>query len=376
MTANKIDRALGIIFGVSVITEGVAKGHGLRIDSKTLETVKEVASEFSSGVKVKLRHKQDGEHQDVILETAGTLKHFRIEGDKLRADFHLLKSLNKEISEKIFEMAETMPEHFGLSIAFSGVTEVKGEHKFARCEELQSIDLSDNPAANPGGLFSASCELCGKSCKGHSMDEVQGMYDAEDDEEKKKKFCSYAEQKHGRKLSEKSKHKSMSAPTNEELALSISTLTKTVEGLVTKLGTPQPVTTLSYTDKDGKVIQLSAEQISTALSTTSKLASDAQKATDIALRGSIIRQMDAEGRVPMNPATKKAYTLAELNTVPLETLQFAAVNSPVIPLEAKAIYRGTEGPKIDPALKGSDKVQAAWSEKYDSLDNMRARFNV
>ena len=47
----------------------------------------------------------------------------------------------------IYELAETIPDQFGFSIDFSGVTEVIGDEKFARCQELQSIDLSDAPAA-------------------------------------------------------------------------------------------------------------------------------------------------------------------------------------------------------------------------------------
>ncbi len=373
ISGGKIDRAAGVIAGVSVITVGPAKGHGMLIDSKTLETVLEVASEFSSGVKVKFRHKQNGEHQSVIDETGGVLKNFSIHSNKIRADFHLLKSLPADTKEKIFEMAEVMPDQFGFSIAFSGVSEEKDGKKFARCEELQSIDLSDNPAANPDGLFTMKdeeCELCGKGCKGgHSMDELQSMYDADgdDDGDKKKKMKQYAEKHHGKKLSEKSKTKSMSAPTNEELALSISELTKLVKTLSENR---HSATSLSIVGDDGKTVELSAKDIQATLNQSKTLADEAKKNSDLIARQGIIRQMDTEGRVPMNPATKKAYTLAELNALPIETLQFAAINSPVIPLEAKAVYHGESKPAIDPKLKGSERIQAAWSEKYSSLEQM------
>lgn len=336
IAGGKIDREKGIISGVSVIKEGVAKGHNLWIDSKSLASVLQVASEFSNGVKVKLKHRSDGVHPSVVDDVCGTLRHFSIDDKNVRADFHLFKSFAGR--EKIFEMAETIPDQFGFSIAFSGVAEEMGGKKFSRCQELQSIDLSDNPAANPDGLFS----------------------------EKHKDDCDCDDCK-------KSKTKSMSstAPTNEELALSIKTLTDLVTGLSTKISTPTPVTTLSYTDKDGKVVQLSAEQIQTALSTTNQLVADSKKTLDDTLKRSIITQMSSEGRVAINPSTKKAFTLVELNALPVESLQFAAVNSAVIPLEAKAVYRGGD-PKhktIDPALKGSDRIEAAY-EKYNNLDTL------
>jgi hypothetical protein len=98
-----------------------------------------------------------------------------IDGIQLRADLHLLKS--HEDFEKILEMAENMPGSFGLSISFSGecddvevpsddseeVEPNSGELptgpveivRAARCMEIYSADLVDQPAANPTGLFQA-----------------------------------------------------------------------------------------------------------------------------------------------------------------------------------------------------------------------------
>ena len=381
IAGGKIDRDKGIISGVSVITMGDAKGHGIKVDKKTLESVFKVASEFSNGVKVKLRHRQSDEHQSVVEASAGVLKNFSIDGNKVRADFHVFNSLKKETKEMIYELAETIPDQFGFSIDFSGVTEVIGDEKFARCQELQSIDLSDAPAANDGGLFSAMCELCkGHGCMGHTLEETQRMYDATADASSKQRALAYALKYHGKHLSDphdhspekhQQHHKSMSAPTNEELALSISKLAETVNTLTAKLESAPAA--LSYKDDKGNVVQLSAQNISTALSEAKKLADDASKANEETLRQTIIRQMSAEGRVPMNPDTKKGYTLAELNAMSIPTLQFAAVNSPVIPLAAQAVYRGDKAPKVDPAVKGSDRVLAAWSEKYSNLEQMLAQ---
>ncbi len=59
-------------------------------------------------------------------------------------------------SAKLLEMAETIPDTFGLSVAFSGPDEVIGGKTYNRCTELYNAALVDVPAANPTGLFSAS----------------------------------------------------------------------------------------------------------------------------------------------------------------------------------------------------------------------------
>lgn len=149
-TKEKIDKVSGVISGVSVITAGPAEGHDLIIDSKTLEQVKEMASQFGDGLKVRLNHPEGngGSIQSIV----GTLKNFRVDGKQVRADLHLMKS--DENYDKIFELAETQPENFGLSIVFSGKAETEDDVKLARCTEIYACDLVDTPAANPTGLFS------------------------------------------------------------------------------------------------------------------------------------------------------------------------------------------------------------------------------
>jgi len=135
------------ISGVSVITEGPALGHGVMIDAESLSTVKTCAETYGSGLKVKMNHRSGA---DAIV---GRLSSFRIEGQQLRADLQLLKSHPQ--TAVVLEMAETMPESFGLSISFSGALEgEEGETQFMRCLEIYSCDIVDSPAANPSGLFS------------------------------------------------------------------------------------------------------------------------------------------------------------------------------------------------------------------------------
>jgi hypothetical protein len=169
-TGSRVDREAGVLRGVSVITEGEAKGHGMIVDSVTLEQVKACAETYVDGLRVKM------DHATGIDAMVGVLRDFQIDGIQLRADLHLIKS--HEDFEKILEMAENMPGSFGLSISFSGESEdvevpsddteevepnsgelppsVGGSVEIvraARCMEIYSADLVDQPAANPSGLF-------------------------------------------------------------------------------------------------------------------------------------------------------------------------------------------------------------------------------
>ena len=155
-----IDAAAATIKNVSVITVGEARGHGMQIDEKTLLQVKAAAETYAGGLKVKT------DHYTGFNEIVGALKNFTIDGDQLRADLFLLK--NHDATARIIEMAELMPDTFGLSISFSGEHEEKGETVLARCSEIYSADLVDTPAANPTGLFSAKVDS-GKTV----MDETQ-----------------------------------------------------------------------------------------------------------------------------------------------------------------------------------------------------------
>lgn len=143
---SSVNADAGIITGVSVITVGPALGHGLMIDATTLQQVKSCAEQFTDGLRVKM------DHCTGIDAMVGVLRAFRITGDQLRADLHLIKS--HADFPKLLEMAQTIPGAFGLSIVFSGTPAEVGQTRFARCLEIYSCDIVDQPAANPSGLFS------------------------------------------------------------------------------------------------------------------------------------------------------------------------------------------------------------------------------
>ena len=145
-SAGVIDAQTGIIRGVSLITKGPALGHGVMIDSTTLEQVKKAAEQYAGGLKVKLDH--SGGAGDIV----GYIDTLRIEGEKLLGDLHLLESSVHRAY--ILEIAERIPDTFGLSIAFSGPSEKSADKltTLQRCSEIYSVDLVSEPAAN-AGLF-------------------------------------------------------------------------------------------------------------------------------------------------------------------------------------------------------------------------------
>lgn len=154
MSGANIDAASGVISGVAVITQGpLAAGdvRELNIDSTTLSQISKAAKTYAGGLKVKLDH--DGGAGDII----GSLQNFRIDGDVLRADLHLLT--NSPHRDYVLEIAEKLSDTFGLSVAFSGQSEKKGDQMFARCKEIYSCDLVTQPAANKNGLFSTQPEI-------------------------------------------------------------------------------------------------------------------------------------------------------------------------------------------------------------------------
>jgi hypothetical protein len=146
---GQVDAANAVIRGVSCITgELEAEGHSLYVDDTTLTQLHSLAKTMDQ-VPVTLNH--DGGIQDVN----GYLTDFRKEGNKIRADWHLLQA-HKE-TPIMLERAQRQPSTFGLSFAFKG--DPKGVlcngRKCARAEQLMSCDVVKRAAANPDGLFSA-----------------------------------------------------------------------------------------------------------------------------------------------------------------------------------------------------------------------------
>jgi len=142
-----IDKENCIIRGVSLITgDCIAEGHDLHVDGQTLTQLHALAASRGK-VPVGL------DHGHGIAATCGYMTDFRLDGNKLRGDWHLLKSHDE--TPRMLERAETHPEGWGMSCAFKGQgVATSGGKKAARAEKLLSVDAVTRPAANDG-LFSA-----------------------------------------------------------------------------------------------------------------------------------------------------------------------------------------------------------------------------
>jgi vacuolar-type H+-ATPase subunit I/STV1 len=162
-----VDTAAGIVRGVSIITSGVtARGHDLEVDDTTVMQMFEKCVEKGQ-VSVKWNHKTGADAVN------GYLKNFRIEGKKLKADWHLLKS--HERYDHAMEMAEKMPQNVGLSASFTGKDELIGGRKHARCNDVISVDLVSSPAANPSGLFSSKVDDTNKDDMENDLKELKDL---------------------------------------------------------------------------------------------------------------------------------------------------------------------------------------------------------
>lgn len=148
----RVNRDDGVIYGVSVISEGEALGHNAFVDTVTLQQVVRVCNQYPGGVRVNVNHGSD------LLASSGSLKNFRTEQregtNRAVADLHILKAESGR--DKLMELAETMPHTFGLSAVLSGPHEKREGKTYLRCDEILSVDLVTQPAANPTGLFDRS----------------------------------------------------------------------------------------------------------------------------------------------------------------------------------------------------------------------------
>jgi hypothetical protein len=206
---------------------------------------------------------------------------------------------------------------------------------------LQSIDLTDKPAANPDGLFSMKTAKFANGKDGKHHDECK------------------CEECDGKGVGSK-----------------LEALEAKVDALMASLKPAASVASLEF-QKDGKTIQLSAQDILTRLEAADKFVADAKQSVETTVRKQIITQMSSEGRVAYNPDTNVAYKLQELETMDINLLKFASKNSQVLPTVAKGTYTDTgKGPLSAPVgndgkpLSGSALTTQMWEANYGDLDKM------
>ena len=167
---KKVDREKGIIYNAAIVTPGEAKGHGVQLDTEFVDTVVEQGNASKNGLKMRFGHPS---MSSTALGTfIGRVKNFRRDGDIARGDIFLSKEAKNAPGGDLYEyalgMAENEADMFGTSIVFrpgkkylrneEGEKEYEGfgeEEPFVECEKLIAVDMVDDPAANPEGLFSS-----------------------------------------------------------------------------------------------------------------------------------------------------------------------------------------------------------------------------
>lgn len=165
------------------------------IDQEFLSQLTTALGEASEGIKMRFTH--PGLSSDGMGKFLGRAKGATLEGDKVRTDLHFAESAHRtpdgDLAEYVMMMAMEDPDMFGTSIVFERdfdaeeefyeahraevkYTDTYGEEKtrkvfkspdpdntknlmHARLSHLQAVDVVDQPAANPDGLFHRKAEF-------------------------------------------------------------------------------------------------------------------------------------------------------------------------------------------------------------------------
>lgn len=179
----------GLISGFAICTRGEALGHYMWIDGIFLDQLSEAMGAMSKGLKSRFTHPDmSGDSLGTYL---GRANNEQLSGDVLRGDLHFAKIAHEtpdgDLANYVMGFAKEDPEAFGSSIVFLHdwesedlfyeenqqpvtYTDDKGREyeriefrspdplntenlPHCRLRELCAVDIVDDPAANPGGLF-------------------------------------------------------------------------------------------------------------------------------------------------------------------------------------------------------------------------------
>lgn len=170
---NFIDADAGVISDVSIIEAGEAKGHQMMVSESSLAS----AMEELRNARLPAYITHANAMGDRLTEEVGYFSEFYQEGNKIKARrfqaFQAFRRYKPEQYDALFEMAEEMPENFGISLVFEAALfweladgekeEYRGlssrpedalfEVPSVEMISIQSADFVDNPAAN-SSLFS------------------------------------------------------------------------------------------------------------------------------------------------------------------------------------------------------------------------------
>lgn len=184
--STRVDREAGIIRRFAVITRGEASGHGMWIDAEFLAAVAAAGNAAEKGVKARFTH--PGLSGDGLGKFLGRAENFVVEGDRVLADLRLSDtakaSPDGDLATYVLDLAEREPDMFGASIVYlpNATDELayEAEHDdgegfvspdpenvrnypHARLAKLRAVDLVDEPAANPAGMFHDGEEMAARA---------------------------------------------------------------------------------------------------------------------------------------------------------------------------------------------------------------------
>ena len=180
----------GLIRGASMITRGEALGHGMFIDAVMLKQVAD-AINASQEFGIKSRFAHPDMSGDGIGKMTAKAFDAHVSGDQVIGDLHMLDSAKRtpdgDLASYVMDLAQEAPEAFGTSIAFqvdraameefrvANLKEIertdrdgmpikrrefqspdplnKKNQPHVRLKKLTAVDVVDEPAANPNGLF-------------------------------------------------------------------------------------------------------------------------------------------------------------------------------------------------------------------------------
>ncbi len=177
------DFGAGLIRKAVVITEGEAKGHDLWIDRTMLGQVRDAIDESREGVKSRFTHPSLS--GDGLGKGLGRYRNANLEAGVIRADLHLFEAAHRapdgDLAGYVMDLAQEDARAFGNSIAFvsdraaadefirlhssrdggfqSPDKNNKENYPHARLARLRAVDVVDDPAANPEGLFHRGQEI-------------------------------------------------------------------------------------------------------------------------------------------------------------------------------------------------------------------------
>ncbi len=167
----------GYIKNFAVITVGEALGHGAWVDNEFVEQVAQELAKTKKGVKSRYTH--PNQCGDSLSKGLGRVFYRSDGAGKVRGDLHFWKAAHKtpdgDLAGFLLDMAEDDPEAFGASISFmrdpeaeelfamqnpiSPDRENENNYPHVRLGKLRFIDIVDEPAANPDGLFHRGGEV-------------------------------------------------------------------------------------------------------------------------------------------------------------------------------------------------------------------------